>query len=200
MARKSTKSTVETNAAITENVIAANDKTVEKKENEIVKETTTKATATVKTESVEPLMDSDEIEVVSLVPNVSYKDSKTNDIFEWEEDGHSEFMTFETLKNMWRNHKGYFKDMLLKPNDSRVIAKFGLKNVYEKYEFLMNESNYTRKNINALCEAITASPNGLKYTICNKVKSLVVSGGIADIVVIKSLEKQLNLDLTSFLD
>ena len=90
--------------------------------------------------------------------------------------------------------------MLLKPNDNRVIMKFGLKSVYEKYEFLMNESNYTRKNVEALCDAIAASPNGLKYTICNKVKSLVVSGGIADIVVIKALEKHLNLDLTSFLD
>ena len=46
------------------------------------------------------LNDSDEIEVVSLIPNVSYKDSKTLDMYEWDEVGHAECMTFETLKNL----------------------------------------------------------------------------------------------------
>ena len=198
MARKSTtKSTVDTIAATAENAVAVDAvDTVDEKE--IVKKKTTKASA--KKRIVESIEDSEEIEVVSLVPNVSYKDVKTNDIFEWEEVGHIEYMTFETLKTMWRNHKGYFRNMLLKPDDERVISKFGLNSIYEKYEFLMDESNYTRDKISELCDAISSTPNGVKFTICNKVKSLVVSGGIVDIVVIKTLEKHLNLDLTSFLN
>lgn len=147
----------------------------------------------------EELKDSDEIEVVSLVPNVSYKDSKTLDMYEWDEVGHIEPMTFETLKNMWRNNKGYFKNMWLKPNDDRVINKFGLTKTFEKYEYLMDASNYTKKNIKAICDAISETPNGLKFAICDKVKNLVVNGELADVFVIKELEKRLKIDLIEFL-
>ena len=161
-------------------------------------EETTKATK--KSVKVQPLEDSDEIEVISLVPNVSYKDSKTLDMYEWQEAGHIEYMTFDTLKNLWRNNKGYFNNLWLKPNDDRVINKFGLTKKFEKYEYLMDGSNYTRKNINDICDAIKATPNGLKFAICNKVKNLVISGEVTDIFVIKELEKRLQIDLIEFIN
>jgi hypothetical protein len=182
MARTATKSVVENiDDVITE---------MNEKEEKITK----------KSVNVEPLEDSSEIEVVSLVPNVSYKDSKTLDMYEWNEVGHTEPMTFETLKNMWRNDKGYFKNLWLKPMDDRVINKFGLTKTFEKYEYLMEGSNYTRKNINAICDAIKTTPNGLKFSICNKVKSLVISGELVDVFVIRELEKRLKIDLLVFLD
>ena len=163
-----------------------------------INEETTKTTK--KPIKVQPLEDSDEIEVISLVPNVSYKDNKTLDMYEWHEVGHVEYMTFDTLKNMWRNNKGYFKNLWLKPNDDRVINKFGLTKTFEKYEYLMDGSNYTKKNIKAICDAIKETPNGLKFAICDKVKSLVISGEVTDISVIKELEKRLKIDLIEFLD
>lgn len=184
MARTATNSTVE-------DIVDVN--TVEE-----MNEETTKTTK--KSIKSQPLEDSDEIEVVSLVPNVSYKDSKTFDMYEWNEVGHIEYMTFDTLKNMWRNNKGYFKNLWLKPVDDRVINKFGLTNTFEKYEYLMDGSNYTKKNINAICDAIKTTPNGLKFSICNKVKSLVVSGELTDVFVIRELEKRLQIDLLGFLN
>ena len=197
MARKSTTKSVADTATVDNSTVASVAATEENNNVEVTVETTTKK-ATSKN-VVEPLEDYDEIDVVSLVPHVSYKDNKTGDFYEWDKVGHVEPMTVETLKNMWRNHKGYFRNMLLKPNDDRVIVKFGLKNVFEKYEFLMDESNYTRANINVLCETISNTPNGLKYAICNKVKDLVINGKVTDVSVIKALEKHLNLDLISFL-
>ena len=147
----------------------------------------------------EPLRDSDEIDVISIVPNVSYKDSKTLDMYEWDEAGHVEPMTFETLKNMWRNNKGYFKNLWLKPNDDRVINKFGLTKTFEKYEYLMKPSNYTKKNIDSICKAISETPNGLKFSICDKVKNMVVNGEITDASVIKKLENHLKIELLEFL-
>lgn len=167
--------------------------TVEKMNEDAIKNTK-------KSTKVEPLEDSDEIEVISLVPNVSYKDSKTLDMYEWHEVGHIEYMTFDTLKNMWRNNKGYFKNLWLKPNDNRVINKFGLTKTFEKYEYLMDGSNYTKKNINLICDAIKGTPNGLKIAICDKVKNLVVSGDVTDVFVIRELEKRLHIDLIDFLD
>ena len=171
---------------------------VDVKAAEEMDEKTTKTTK--KSVKMEPLEDSDEIEVVSLVPNVSYKDSKTLDMYEWHEVGHSEYMTFDTLKNLWRNNKGYFKNLWLKPMDDRVINKFGLTKTFEKYEYLMDGSNYTRQNINTICDAIKSTPNGLKFAICTKVKNLVISGELTDIFVIRELEKRLHIDLISFLD
>lgn len=148
----------------------------------------------------QPLEDSDEIEVISLVPNVSYKDRKTLDMYEWHEVGHSEYMTFDILKNMWRTDKGYFKNLWLKPMDDRVINKFGLTKTFEKYEYLMDGSNYTKKNIKTICDAIKETPNGLKFAICNKVKNLVVGGEVTDVFVIKELEKRLQIELIEFLN
>ena len=150
--------------------------------------------------TIEPLNDFDEIEVVSLIPNISYKDSKTGDFYEWDEIGHIEYMTFDILKNLWRNHKGYFRNMWLKPNDDRVINKFGLTKTFEKYEYLMDGSNYTKKNIKTICDVIAETPNGLKFAICDKVKNLVISGEVTDVSVIKTLENRLKIDLIEFLD
>lgn len=161
---------------------------------------TKKTTDKNKTVDVKSLRDDDEIQVISLIPNVSYKDSHTGDIYKWDKVGHIEFMPFEVLKNMWRSSKSYFKDMWLKPLDDRVVAKFGLTSVFEKYEFLMDESNYTGKSISKLCNVISSTPNGLKFSICNKIKDLIASNKITDIRVIRALEKQLKLDLTSLLD
>lgn len=184
MARTPTKSTIED--AVDTSVV------------EEMNQETTKITK--KSIEVRPLEDSDEIEVMSLVPNVSYKDSKTLDMYEWHDVGHSEYMTFDTLKNLWRNNKGYFKNLWLKPMDDRVINKFGLTKTFEKYEYLMDSSNYIRKNISAICDAIKATPNGLKFAICDKVKNLVISGEVTDVSVIRELEKRLQIDLIDFLD
>lgn len=150
--------------------------------------------------NAEPLEDSDEIEVVSIVPNVKYKDNKTLDMYEWDEVDHVEYMTFETLKNMWKNNKGYFKNMWLKPKDDRVINKFGLTKTFEKYEYLMDKTNYTKKNISDVCSAISDTPNGLKMSICGKIKNMVINGEISDVSVIRALEKHLKIDLIDFLN
>lgn len=147
----------------------------------------------------EQLNDYDEIEVISLIPNVSYKDSKTGDFYEWDEIGHVEYMTFDILKNMWRGHKGYFRNMWLRPDDARVIKQFGLSKTYEKYEFLMDKANYTKKNIDTICETILGAPNELKASLYDKVKNLVIDGDISDISIIRKLENRLKIDLIDFL-
>ena len=188
MARTSAKSSVKevSENKIEESILDA----VENEEKEVIKP---------KIKNIEPLDDSDEIEVVSLIPNVSYKDSMTGDMYEWDDTGHIEYMTFDILKNMWRNHKGYFRNMWLKPNDDRVIDKFGLTKTFEKYEFLMDESNYTRNNIKEICDIISTTPNGLKMSICNKIKDFIVNGQVTDVKVVRALEKYFDLDLIDLL-
>lgn len=192
--KKDTAKTTVDKAAV-EKTTAADIETVEKDEKEEVVETKKET----KRKVVEPLEDFDEIKVVSLVPNVSYKDSKTGDMYEWDVVGHEEDMTFETLKNMWRNNKGYFRNMWLKPCDNRVINKFGLTKTFEKYEYLMNADNYTEENIKKICDAISNTPMGMKRAICDRIKNLVIDGKISDGRIIKTLERHLGLELIDFL-
>lgn len=142
-----------------------------------------------------PLDKEDVIEVISLIPNVSYMDKKYGDIYRWEKAGEIVEMTFDVVNYMHQNHKTYFKSMWIKPLDSRVIKKFGLETTYRDYDFLMDASNYTRKNVNGICDSIRKTPQSLKFAICNKIKSLVSSGEIVDIHVLREIEKSLNIDL-----
>lgn len=139
------------------------------------------------------LNDSDEIEVMSLVPNVSYKDSRTGDFYQWDETGHIEYMSFEVLKNLWRNHRGYFVNLYLKIDDPRVIKKFGLKSTYDKYDFLMDDSNYSFNTIEKIKDVYSTMPNDLKYSFCNKIKNMIATDKIIDNRVIKKLKEYLGL-------
>ena len=142
-----------------------------------------------------PLEKDDMIEIVSLSSNVSYKDKKCGDTYIWEKSGAVVEMPFEVLSNMWQNYKTYFKSMWLKPLDNRVVKKFGLETTYRDYDFLMDASNYTRNNVVEICNSIRNTPQSLKFAICNKIKSFVTSGEISDVLVLREIEKSLNIDL-----
>lgn len=145
------------------------------------------------------LSDSDMIEVESLIPNVVYEDSRTGNYYEWPEIGHCEDMTFDEVKNMHRKYKTYFNDMWLKPLDERVIKKLGLSRTYDKYDFLVDESNYTNDHIDEVLDGISSAPTSLKIAIVNRIKDMVSDGTVSDIKVIRKLEKRLDIDLISFL-
>ena len=145
------------------------------------------------------LSDSDMIEVESLIPNVVYEDGRTGNYYEWEEIGHCEDMTFDEVKNMHRKYKTYFNDMWLKPTDERVIKKLGLSRTYDKYNFLIDESNYTNDHIDEVLDGLSSAPASLKIAIINRIKDMVADGTVSDIKVVRKLEKRLDIDLISFL-
>lgn len=145
------------------------------------------------------LSDLDVIEVMSLVPNVVYEDNRTGNHYEWEEIGHCEDMTFDEVKNMHRKYKTYFNDMWLKPLDERVIKKLGLSRTYDKYDSLVDESNYTNDHIDEVLDGLSSAPASLKIAIVNRIKDMVADGTVSDIKVVRKLEKRLDIDLISFL-
>lgn len=147
----------------------------------------------------EPLEDSDEIEVESLIPNVSYEDARTSDYYKWEYVGQIETMTFDAIKAMHRKYKSYFGDMWLKPLDERVIKKLGLSRTYEKYDFLMDVDSYTAEHIDEVLTGISDASAGLKIAAVNRIKNMVAEGEVSDIKVIKKIENRLDIDLISFL-
>jgi hypothetical protein len=154
-----------------------------------------------KVENKVSLKDDDEIEVESLISNVSYKDAKNNDFYEWNEVGHTEPMRYSALKDMHRNHKSYFGELWLKPNDNRVIKAFGLESTYKNYADLMTGDIYTLDNIELIKEKFEAlPPKGIKATVVTKIKDMISNGDISDIKVVKNLERILQIDLFDLLD
>lgn len=146
------------------------------------------------------LDDKEEIEVVALIPNVSYYDKATGDRYEWDNAGDVEYMTVEAIQRMRRNSRGYFEDMCVKPNDERVIKKFGMERYYEQHDYLMDASNYTKDNIaNVLDKFSSLRSNSLKSSIVNKIKDMIANGELSDAIVIRAIEKRLDIDLISLL-
>jgi len=197
MARKATKAADE---AVVEEQVSVEE---EKKEIEVAEKQTEKVEEKKmvdKKVEPKPLTESDEINVIALVPNVRYLDGYTQDYYRWDNVGHVEVMKFGELERMWRNTKGYFRNMWLKPDDTRVIKKFGLENLYKNYDLLMDAKNYTYENINDICKTIgNMTENEMKYAVCSKIKDFVSTGKLNDIRVIKGLETRLNIDLSSSL-
>lgn len=186
---------------------AANAKTASKSLNKAAEDNVSSAAVSIEEEvasvneiNEEPLKDTDEIEVVSLIPHVGYRDFATSDYYEWENVGDVEYMTLDALTRMRRNFRSYFDDMCLKPNDARVIKKFGLERFYKQYDAFMDASSYTRENISDTLDKIhSIRSNSMKTSIVNKIKAMVSSGEISDVNVIRTIEKRFDLDLIATL-
>lgn len=199
MARKSTNAVEETvvEEQVSVETAQPTEEVVEEQVEKVVEKKSTKKVSEKKVEE-KPLTESDEINVVALVPNVRYLDNYTRDYYKWNNVGHVEIMKFGELERMWRNTKGYFRNMWLKPDDPRVIKKFGLENLYKNYDLLMDAKNYTYDNIGNVCSIIESmTENEMKYAVCSKIKNFVATGKLNDIRVIKGLESRLNIDLSS---
>ena len=190
------KQTTTTSATVDETMVAENSQNVVVDNAEIEEKTKSKTKKVVDDEKVvEPLQDTDDIEVVALIPNISYKDNKTLDFYEWKNIGDIEEIPFEVLKNMYRNHRGYFRNLWLKPLDDRVIDKFKLRKLYESHEKLINIDNYTIDTIFDICEEIHKLPNSSNLSFLSLIRNSVDEGKIQDIRIIKQLESSLNISL-----
>lgn len=200
-----TRAKAKTADEVIEDVAEVNDETKEVESEASAPSTAKAAKKSVTTKkndatNAKELDDKEEIEVVALIPNVSYYDKATGDRYEWENAGDVEYMTVEAIQRMRRNSRGYFEDMCVKPNDERVIKKFGMERYYEQHDYLMDASNYTKDNItNVLDKFSSLRSNSLKSSIVNKIKDMIANGELSDAVVIRAIEKRLDVDLISLL-
>lgn len=182
-------------APFVKETVVENEDTI--KEQETVNTTTDKPKTKVKKPE---LKDDEEIEVVSLIANVSYWDKATDETYKWTEVGEVVSMPFVIIKNMWRNHKNYLRNFCLKPLDDRVIEKLGLSKIYEKFEFLTDGTQYTKANLNKVLNAIDSGNNAFKSAICNNIKGMISNGEITNVSVIITLGKKFDVDFISLLD
>lgn len=144
--------------------------------------------------------DDEEIEIQSFDSNVTYWDKATDETYFWEETGEIILIPYSIVKNMWRNHKTYFKNFLLKPLDERVVSELGLSKIYEKYDFLMDGKQYTKENLEKIISTINGGTNGFKSAIFNNIKNMIVDGKISNIYIIKQLGKTFDIDFADMVE
>lgn len=145
------------------------------------------------------LSDKDEVEVASIIPNVIFEDKRTGDVYRWDEAGDVQTLTIDTLKYILRNHRGYFKNMVLKLVDNDVADKFGLLKSIKQYEDVLTAKNYTMDNIDNIIKDIKDVPNEIRFTVFDKIKNMVAVGDIIDVKIIRKIENEFGLDLVSML-
>ena len=192
---KAKEQTTTTSATVDEK-----DTVAETSKNVVVDKVEKKDEAKTKRAKVEPLNDFDDIEVQSMIPNVSYLDTKSQDFYEWKNVGDIETMSFETLKNMWKNNRGYFKKLWIRPLDKRVIEKFnGLSKLYTEYDELMDVNTYNRDNVQSIIKRILDMPHGTQHSVITLILDSVNNGKLTDVKVLRELEKSLGLDLISLI-
>lgn len=192
---KAKEQTTTTSATVDEK-----DTVAEISNNVVVDKVEKKDEAKTKRVKVEPLNDSDDIEVQSMIPNVSYLDTKNQDFYEWKNVGDIETMSYETLKNMWKNNRGYFKKLWIRPLDKRVIDKFnGLSKLYTEYDELMDVNTYNRDNVQSIIKRILDMPHGTQHSVITLILDSVNNGKLTDVKVLRELEKSLGLDLISLI-
>ena len=187
--RKNTTVNVQDEVVVEKTTVSPVEETVEEKP----------VVATTKPVKVK-IEDDEEIEVQSFDSNVTYWDKATDETYFWEEVGEVISMPYSVIKNMWRNHKTYFRNFLLKPLDDRVVKELGLVKTYEKYDFLMDGSQYTKANLDSIITTINGGTNGFKSAIFNNIKNMIINGDVTDIYVIKQLGNAFDIDFVGLVD
>lgn len=191
MAKKKLDAAVSMSTAVEENTAA-----VSIEDNADIKTNITKkAGESMRKDDIELLSDGEEIPVESIIPNVSYKDKRTGNVYEWEDSGHVEYMTVEEIGNLWRASKGYFKNLWLYPKDQRILKKYRLEKTYSDFEFLISSPSYIQDNIEEIRCYLRKASVQLKFTILGRIKSFIANGDLTDIVVIRELEKEFGTQL-----
>lgn len=159
-------------------------------------------TASTKKNNISELMEKtpelrpfDLVKVKALIPNVYYTNSKTGNSYVWQESEQVEEMTFEDFTDIWRNHRGYITELVLRPLDDVVIKRYGLTGFYSEYDFVLNGKNYTLDNLSKIYNVIDKSNNAVKINIIDKIKLMINNGDITNIRVVKNIEQKYDITL-----
>lgn len=139
--------------------------------------------------------DTDIVVVKSLKNNVHYTCPKTNDYFVWPDEGSEEKMTVAQLKVMKNQHNGYFSKKFIYPKDEAVLKKLNLQD-YFKVKFGRGDMKLLYgDDIEIAKEKVMTIPDDEKDAFIVKVKKAVKDGKIANVKIIRMLERELGIDL-----
>lgn len=157
-------------------------------DNGVVENTAAPATSTV-------LNDETVIEVEARVPAVYYTCPITFETFSWLEVGDKQEMTYKQLRIMNTKHPRYFTEKWLLPCNEEVIKKLRLEKVFANKVSRTDMKKLCGSNIGEVEQLLSNLGSAAKTELTPKVVKYVKDGKIANVKMIRLLEKQLNIEL-----
>lgn len=144
------------------------------------------------------LNDDTRIVVEARVPAVYYTCPVTFETFSWLEVGDTQEMTFKQLRIMNTKHPRYFTEKWLLPNNEVVMKKLHLDKIYATKVNRSDMKRFCGDDIKDVNELLSGLDSNAKTELTPKIVKYVKDGKIANVKMIRLLEKQLNIELMQY--
>ena len=141
------------------------------------------------------LNDDTRIVVEARVPAVYYTCPVTFETFSWLEVGDTQEMTFKQLRIMNTKHPRYFTEKWLLPNDEIVMKKLHLDKIYATKVSRSDMKRFCGDDIKDVDELLSGLDSNAKTDLTPKIVKYVKDGKIANVKMIRLLEKKLGIEL-----
>lgn len=141
------------------------------------------------------LNDDTRIVVEARVPAVYYTCPVTFETFSWLEVGDTQEMTFKQLRIMNTKHPRYFTEKWLLPNNETVLKKLHLDKIYATKVNRSDMKRFCGDNIKDVDELLSGLDSNAKTELTPKIVKYVKDGKIANVKMIRLLEKKLGIEL-----
>lgn len=141
------------------------------------------------------LKDDTKIMVRSLIPKVYYTCSKTMESFAWEEVGDEQEMTYMQIKTMKAKHPRYFTEKWLLICNDEALKKLNLTSVFSAKITAADMKKFYGSDVGVAKELLAGLTDDAKNGLMDKVAKAVKNGNIANVKMIRMLEKQLGIEL-----
>ena len=141
------------------------------------------------------LNDDTRIVVEARVPAVYYTWPVTFETFSWLEVGDTQEMTFKQLRIMNTKYPRYFTEKWLLPNDGTVMKKLHLDKIYATKVNRADMKRFCGDDIKDVEELLSGLDSNAKTELTPKIVKYVKDGKIANVKMIRLLEKKLGIEL-----
>ncbi len=141
------------------------------------------------------LNDDTRIVVEARVPAVYYTCPVTFETFSWLEVGDTQEMTFKQLRIMNTKYPRYFTEKWLLPNDGTVMKKLHLDKIYATKVNRADMKRFCGDDIKDVEELLSGLDSNAKTELTPKIVKYVKDGKIANVKMIRLLEKKLGIEL-----
>ena len=141
------------------------------------------------------LNDDTKVVVEARVPAVYYTCPVTYETFSWLEIGDTQEMTFKQLRIMNTKHPRYFTEKWLLPNNEIVMKKLHLDKIYATKVNRSDMKRFCGDNIKDVDELLSGLDSNAKTDLTPKIVKYVKDGKIANVKMIRLLEKKLGIEL-----
>ena len=141
------------------------------------------------------LNDDTRIVVEARVPALYYTCPVTFETFSWLEVGDTQEMTFKQLRIMNTKYPRYFTEKWLLPNDGTVMKKLHLDKIYATKVNRADMKRFCGDDIKDVEELLSGLDSNAKTELTPKIVKYVKDGKIANVKMIRLLEKKLGIEL-----